>query len=69
MDLLASKSPQYRILLDDRIILTPGSLPLWSPSEPLSYSVAVEWDMQEKTITPHMMPLVRKKKENYIKNN
>ena len=57
--LTASRSPTYRVLLDDRIILTPQSRPLWTPSEALSYAVAAEWDMQEKTITPHMMPLVR----------
>ena len=57
---LESASTMHRVLLDDRIVLTPQGRPLWTPSEALSYAVAAEWNMQKETITPHMMPLVRK---------
>jgi len=53
-----SASTMHRVLLDDRIVLTPQGRPLWTPSEALSYAVAAEWNMQKETITPHMMPLM-----------
>jgi len=52
------ENPVYRILVDDRVILTPENRPLYTPSRLLSYAVAAEWDMQHKYITPHMMPLM-----------
>ncbi|MGR3199051.1 MAG: ATP12 family chaperone protein [Paracoccus sp. (in: a-proteobacteria)] len=49
----------YEILLDDRVLRTPGKLPLVLPTAPLAQAIAAEWDAQSQEILPHTMPLTR----------
>ena len=49
----------HEILLDDRVLRTPGKLPLVLPTAPLAQAIAAEWDAQSQEILPHTMPLTR----------
>ena len=49
---------RYRVLLDDRHLVTPNENKLWAPSERLAWAVAAEWDGQYPTLRPFTMPLV-----------
>ena len=52
------KSLWYRVLLDDRVILTPDNRPLITPSRILSDAIAAEWERQIDLVSPSTMPLV-----------
>ena len=53
------KEGQFNILLDDRVLKTPGKIAFSVPSEPLAQAVAKEWDAQIDKIEPAKMPLTR----------
>jgi ATP synthase mitochondrial F1 complex assembly factor 2 len=56
----ASNRPMYRILLDGKVLRTPGRNDLHLPSVQLAAAIACEWDMQnnKKGIQPATMPLM-----------
>lgn len=49
----------HEVLLDDRLLRTPGKQPLILPTAPLAQAIAAEWDAQTDEIRPHTMPLTR----------
>lgn len=49
----------FRVMLDERPLMTPGRLPLILPTAALAQAVAGEWDAQAEVIDPHAMPLTR----------
>lgn len=49
----------YHILLDERVLKTPGKKTLIVPAEPLAAAVVAEWDAQSDHIIPANMPLTR----------
>ncbi len=49
----------YGIWLDDKPLHTPAGAPLRLPTHALAEAIAAEWQAQEKTIDPHLMPLFR----------
>lgn len=58
----ASVAPQeagFAVLLDDRVLKTPGKLPLIMPREDMAQRVAAEWVAQEEFILPQTMPCTR----------
>ncbi|HIF09071.1 MAG TPA: ATPase [Sneathiellales bacterium] len=50
---------RFEVLLDDCPIKTPAKLLLTLPNAGLSQAIAVEWEVQEETINPSTMPLMR----------
>ncbi|CBJ25926.1 similar to ATP synthase mitochondrial F1 complex assembly factor 2 [Ectocarpus siliculosus] len=57
---VGDKSPRWEILLDSRVLKTPGRRPLQFDSPELAMAVAAEWDAQDtsKGIEPAVMPLM-----------
>lgn len=49
----------YRVLLDARLLNTPGKQPLILPTADLAQALAAEWDAQGPVIDPNAMPLTR----------
>jgi len=49
----------FIVTLDGRILKTPGKKALLIPLQSQAELVAKEWDAQEVTINPAMMPLTR----------
>ena len=49
----------WHILLDGRILKTPGKLILLVPSEKAAQLIAAEWDAQSEHIRPETMPVTR----------
>lgn len=49
----------WQILLDDKLLRTPGKLPLILPTEALARAISEEWDAQDEVIAPQTMPLTR----------
>lgn len=49
----------FNVLLDGRIVKTPGKKVLALPTESLAQAVALEWDRQDGVIDPATMPLTR----------
>lgn len=50
---------KFNILLDQRVLKTPGKIAFSVPTKPLAEAVAKEWDAQTETIKPAIMPLTR----------
>jgi len=50
---------RFHVLLDERVLKTPGKIAFSVPSEPLAEAVAKEWDAQTDKIEPAKMPLTR----------
>ncbi|MRX51033.1 ATPase [Paracoccus sp. S-4012] len=49
----------WEVALDDRVLRTPGKLPLLLPTPELARAVAEEWQAQGDLIAPLTMPLTR----------
>lgn len=49
----------FNILLDERVLKTPGKNTFTVPSEALAAAVGAEWDAQTENIVPSEMPLTR----------
>lgn len=49
----------WQMLLDDRILRTPGKQPMVVPTRALALALAEEWDAQDDGIDPNRMPLTR----------
>lgn len=49
----------FQVLLDNRVIKTPGKRALMLPSRALAEAVAAEWQAQGEFIDPSTMPLTR----------
>ncbi len=49
----------WRVLLDDMQIKTPGKLRLSFPNKTIAERVAAEWDAQAERIDPSVMPITR----------
>lgn len=49
----------WQVLLDGRVLRTPGKLPLILPTGSLAEAVAAEWQAQADLIHPETMPLTR----------
>lgn len=49
----------WQVLLDGRVLRTPGKQPLRLPTEVLAVAVAAEWQAQDDLIRPEAMPLTR----------
>jgi chaperone required for assembly of F1-ATPase len=49
----------YQILLDGRIVKTPGKRALTLPTRQLAEAIAAEWAAQEDLVNPITMPLTR----------
>lgn len=49
----------WEILLDERVIRTPGKQPLIVPTEALARAIAQEWDAQVDVVDPNTMPMTR----------
>ncbi|MDO5603725.1 MAG: ATP12 family protein [Paracoccus sp. (in: a-proteobacteria)] len=49
----------WQVALDDRLLRTPGKLPLILPTRVLAEAVAAEWAAQGDLIRPETMPLTR----------
>lgn len=49
----------FRVLLDERVLNTPGKVPLIVPTRALADAVAAEWRTQEGHIQPLTMPHTR----------
>jgi chaperone required for assembly of F1-ATPase len=47
------------VLLDDRLVKTPGGNTLAAPSAPLAQAIAAEWNAQGERIDPATMPLTK----------
>lgn len=50
---------QFEVLLDERVLKTPGKMAFVLPTEPLAEAVAKEWDAQTDKIDPAKMLLTR----------
>ena len=50
---------RYNVLLDERVLKTPGKMAFSLPTEALAKTVAEEWDAQREKIEPSKMPLTR----------
>jgi len=48
----------YQVLLDKRVVKTPGDNKLLLPTAPLAYGIAYEWEKQGTKILPVNMPLM-----------
>ena len=53
---VAGEGKDWRVLIDDMQLRTPGKVKLVLPSKPLAECVAAEWDAQEDVINPNTMP-------------
>lgn len=49
----------YTVLLDGRVLKTPGKAPLITPLKSHAQLIAGEWDAQDGDIKPHTMPITR----------
>ena len=49
----------WQVLLDGRVLRTPGKQPLRLPTAPLAEAIAAEWQAQGDLIRPEAMPLTR----------
>lgn len=49
----------WEVVLDDRLVRTPGKNPLILPAQALAKAVAAEWDSQGDVVDPNSMPLTR----------
>lgn len=49
----------WAVLLDGRVLKTPGKLPLITAKESHAQLIAKEWDAQDDIIHPHLMPVTR----------
>ncbi len=49
----------WQVALDDRVVNTPGKLPLVLPTRALAQAVADEWDAVSEAIDPGVMPVTR----------
>lgn len=49
----------WEVRLDDRVLRTPGKLPLVLPTQALATEIAGEWNAQADIIAPLAMPLTR----------
>lgn len=58
-DVTVGEGAFFQILLDGRVIKTPGKKALFLPSRALADAVAAEWDAQSELIDPSTMPLTR----------
>ena len=56
---VAAKESGFTVLLDERVLKTPGKLPLIMPLEDMAQRVAAEWDAQDEFILPQSMPCTR----------
>ena len=58
-DVTVGEGAFFQILLDGRVVRTPGKRALLLPSRVLADAVAAEWQAQEANINPGTMPLTR----------
>jgi len=56
---IAEAPAGYAVVLDDRLVRTPGRRLLAAPMRPLAEALAAEWDAQREFIDPAAMPLTR----------
>lgn len=49
----------FEVMLDDRVLRTPGKQALILPTEALAAAIAAEWQAQADVILPQTMPLTR----------
>lgn len=49
----------FHVLLDGRVLKTPGKATLMAPSRSVAEAVAKEWDAQDEFIRPETMPITR----------
>jgi chaperone required for assembly of F1-ATPase len=49
----------FEVLLDARVLKTPGKVSLLLPTEQLAKAVAAEWAGVEGLVKPHLMPMTR----------
>ena len=49
----------YEVLLDARVLKTPGKVSLVLPTQALAEAVAEEWSKVEGALKPHLMPMTR----------
>jgi chaperone required for assembly of F1-ATPase len=54
---VSPESGAVAVLLDGRPVRTPARNLLRVPTEELADAIAAEWDSQDETIQPHLMPL------------
>ncbi|MEJ6390861.1 ATP12 family chaperone protein [Gymnodinialimonas ulvae] len=59
VDVVPSERGGYSVLLDGRVVSTPGKLPLVLPTRALAEAVAAEWRAQEGELQPLTMPNTR----------
>lgn len=52
-------SDGFQVLLDGRLVKTPGKKPLVLPTQELAHAIAQEWDEQADLIKPATMPCTR----------
>lgn len=55
----APKDSGYEVHLDGRPVKTPAKRPLILPTGDMACQVALEWDAQEETVNPAIMPWTR----------
>ncbi len=58
-DVTIGEGAFFQILLDGRVVRTPGKRALLLPSRTLADAVAAEWQAQDANINPGTMPLTR----------
>lgn len=58
-DVTVGEGAFFQILLDGRVVRTPGKRALLLPSRALADAVAAEWQAQDININPGTMPLTR----------
>ncbi|MEO0380339.1 MAG: ATP12 family chaperone protein, partial [Pseudomonadota bacterium] len=51
--------PGFEVLLDGRAVKTPAKRALAVPTQRMATEIAAEWDAQEETIDPTLMPWTR----------
>lgn len=51
--------PDWEVMLDDRVLRTPGKQALLLPTRALAEAIAAEWQAQTDVIDPLSMPLTR----------
>lgn len=56
---VSSREGGFAVLLDARVLKTPGKFPLIMPREDMAERVAAEWEAQEEFILPQTMPCTR----------
>ena len=55
----AAQDDGFAVLLDGRVLKSPGRIPVIVPSRALAEAIAAEWEAQTDEITPRAMPLTR----------